>query len=102
LGKIIRKTTTCCGQRIDMEYNTKNVLMENSMNKIKNNLDIPKFGEPIQNQTIAVGREAVFSCVVDNLQTYKVSLMMMLSWLFLGICLIDFDDNYGGFVDDKG
>jgi hypothetical protein len=36
--------------------------------------DIPKFGEPIQNQTIAVGREAVFSCVVDNLQTYKVSL----------------------------
>jgi hypothetical protein len=28
--------------------------------------------------------------------------MMMLSWLFLGICLIDFDDNYGGFVDDKG
>lgn len=35
--------------------------------------DIPKFGEPIQNQTIAVGREAVFSCVVDNLQTYKVS-----------------------------
>lgn len=37
--------------------------------------DIPKFGEPIQNQTIAVGREAVFSCVVDNLQTYKVSLL---------------------------
>lgn len=35
--------------------------------------DIPKFGEPIQNQTIAVGREAFFACVVDNLQTYKVS-----------------------------
>lgn len=35
--------------------------------------DIPKFGEPIQNQTIAVGRESFFACVVDNLQTYKVS-----------------------------
>lgn len=35
--------------------------------------DTPKFGEPIQNQTIAVGREAVFNCVVDNLQTYKAS-----------------------------
>jgi len=39
--------------------------------------DIPKFGEPIQNQTIAVGREAVFSCVVDNLQTYKVSVLLL-------------------------
>jgi hypothetical protein len=38
--------------------------------------DTPKFGEPIQNQTIAVGREAVFSCVVDNLQTYKVSFFL--------------------------
>jgi len=38
--------------------------------------DIPKFGEPMQNQTIAVGREAVFSCVVDNLQTYKVSIVV--------------------------
>jgi hypothetical protein len=36
-------------------------------------VDTPKFGESIQNQTVAVGREAVFSCVVDNLQTYKVS-----------------------------
>lgn len=34
--------------------------------------DTPKFGEPIFNVTIPVGREAVFSCVVDNLQTYKV------------------------------
>lgn len=46
-----------------------------NMHKILNeySIDIPKFGEPIQNQTIAVGRDAVFSCVVDNLQTYKVS-----------------------------
>lgn len=34
--------------------------------------DSPKFGEPIQNVTISVGRDAVFACVVDNLQTYKV------------------------------
>jgi hypothetical protein len=42
-------------------------------------IDIPKFGEPIQNQTIPVGREAVFSCVVDNLQTYKVSCRILQS-----------------------
>ncbi|CAO1364975.1 unnamed protein product [Diamesa tonsa] len=35
--------------------------------------DTPKFGEPIFNVTIPVGREAVFSCVVDNLQTYKIA-----------------------------
>ena len=51
---------------------TQKMFNGNSMNT-KIILDIPKFGEPIQNQTIAVGREAVFSCVVDNLQTYKVS-----------------------------
>lgn len=35
-------------------------------------IDLPKFGEPLQNLTIPVGREALLSCVVDNLQTYKV------------------------------
>lgn len=35
--------------------------------------DLPKFGEPLQNVTVPVGREAVLQCVVDNLQTYKVS-----------------------------
>lgn len=34
--------------------------------------DLPKFGEPLQNITVPVGREALLSCVVDNLQTYKV------------------------------
>ncbi|XP_017474591.1 PREDICTED: uncharacterized protein LOC108365142, partial [Rhagoletis zephyria] len=33
--------------------------------------DLPKFGEPLQNVTIPVGREAILQCVVDNLQTYK-------------------------------
>ncbi|CAH1709935.1 unnamed protein product [Chironomus riparius] len=45
----------------------------NETNSYIQDRDIPKFGEPIQNQTIAVGREAVFSCVVDNLQTYKIA-----------------------------
>ncbi|XP_054083643.1 hemicentin-1 [Zeugodacus cucurbitae] len=35
--------------------------------------DLPKFGEPLQNVTIPVGREAVMQCVVDNLQTYKIA-----------------------------
>lgn len=35
--------------------------------------DLPKFGEVLQNVTVPVGREAVLQCVVDNLQTYKVS-----------------------------
>ncbi|XP_029728478.1 lachesin isoform X2 [Aedes albopictus] len=35
--------------------------------------DLPKFGEPIQNLTVALGREAVLICVIDNLQTYKVA-----------------------------
>lgn len=34
--------------------------------------DLPKFVEPLQNVTIPVGREAVFSCSIENLQTYKV------------------------------
>ncbi|XP_055637814.1 lachesin-like [Toxorhynchites rutilus septentrionalis] len=35
--------------------------------------DLPKFGEPIQNLTVALGREAILICVIDNLQTYKVA-----------------------------
>lgn len=34
--------------------------------------DLPKFVEPLQNVTIPIGREAVFSCSIENLQTYKV------------------------------
>ncbi|XP_017834892.1 neogenin isoform X1 [Drosophila busckii] len=35
--------------------------------------DLPKFGEPLQNVTVPVSREAVLQCVVDNLQTYKIA-----------------------------
>jgi hypothetical protein len=35
--------------------------------------DLPKFGKPLNNLTISVGREAVFACIVENLGPYKVS-----------------------------
>uniref|UniRef100_A0A182PSA2 Ig-like domain-containing protein n=1 Tax=Anopheles epiroticus TaxID=199890 RepID=A0A182PSA2_9DIPT len=38
--------------------------------------DLPKFGEPIQNLTVPVGREAILTCVINNLQTYKVHLKL--------------------------
>ncbi|KAK8385615.1 hypothetical protein O3P69_016413 [Scylla paramamosain] len=34
--------------------------------------DEPRFGESIQNVTVAAGREARLSCIVDNLGTYRV------------------------------
>ncbi|XP_018785147.1 PREDICTED: uncharacterized protein LOC108966607, partial [Bactrocera latifrons] len=40
---------------------------------IVHHFDLPKFGEPLQNVTVPVGREAVLQCVVDNLQTYKIA-----------------------------
>ncbi|KRF81172.1 lachesin isoform X2 [Drosophila virilis] len=40
---------------------------------IAHHLDLPKFGELLQNVTVPVGREAVLQCVVDNLQTYKIA-----------------------------
>ncbi|XP_044756809.1 lachesin-like isoform X2 [Coccinella septempunctata] len=36
-------------------------------------LDSPSFAEPIQNTTVAVGREAILTCVVENLNPYKVA-----------------------------
>jgi hypothetical protein len=35
--------------------------------------DVPKFGEPITNVTVPVGREATLTCIVDDLATYKVN-----------------------------
>jgi hypothetical protein len=34
--------------------------------------DVPKFGQPINNVTIAVTREATLACVVEDLANYKV------------------------------
>ena len=33
----------------------------------------PEFSEPIQNVTVAIGRDAQLSCTVENLGTYRVS-----------------------------
>jgi len=33
----------------------------------------PKFAENIQNVTATIGRDALLSCVVDNLRNYKVN-----------------------------
>lgn len=35
----------------------------------------PKFTQPIENVSVAIGREAVLSCYVENLQHYKVGWM---------------------------
>ncbi|XP_021923930.1 neurotrimin-like isoform X4 [Zootermopsis nevadensis] len=35
--------------------------------------DVPKFGQPINNVTIPVAREATLACVVEDLATYKVA-----------------------------
>ncbi|CAH1176500.1 unnamed protein product [Phaedon cochleariae] len=36
-------------------------------------LELPTFREPVTNLTVAVGREAVLDCAVDNLSPYKVA-----------------------------
>ncbi|XP_055682646.1 opioid-binding protein/cell adhesion molecule homolog isoform X1 [Lutzomyia longipalpis] len=43
------------------------------MTTIHGDEDLPKFGEPIQNVTVPIGREATLSCTIDNLQTYKIA-----------------------------
>jgi hypothetical protein len=34
---------------------------------------VPQFSESIRNVTVPLGREAVLSCVINNLAEYKVS-----------------------------
>ncbi|XP_053974464.1 lachesin-like isoform X2 [Hylaeus anthracinus] len=35
--------------------------------------DSPRFGKPLNNLTVSVGREAIFTCIVENLGIYKVA-----------------------------
>ncbi|XP_070517853.1 neurotrimin isoform X2 [Cardiocondyla obscurior] len=35
--------------------------------------DLPRFGQPLNNLTVSVGREAVFTCIVEGLGPYKVA-----------------------------
>ncbi|XP_069963068.1 uncharacterized protein [Bactrocera oleae] len=48
-------------------------IRDDASTKLLPEKDLPKFGEPLQNVTVSVGREAVLQCVVDNLQTYKIA-----------------------------
>ncbi|VVC96077.1 unnamed protein product [Leptidea sinapis] len=41
--------------------------------KCSDSVDLPRFVGPGSNVTVAVGRDAVFTCSVDNLQTFKVA-----------------------------
>ncbi|EZA52928.1 hypothetical protein X777_07398 [Ooceraea biroi] len=34
--------------------------------------DLPTFGRPLNNLTVSVGREAIFTCIVEGLGPYKV------------------------------
>ncbi|CAB0042827.1 unnamed protein product [Trichogramma brassicae] len=36
-------------------------------------INLPRFGKPLNNLTVSVGREAVFACIVENLGPYKVA-----------------------------
>ncbi|XP_015113468.1 protein amalgam [Diachasma alloeum] len=35
--------------------------------------DLPRFGKPLNNLTVSVGREAIFTCIVESLGPYKVA-----------------------------
>lgn len=37
--------------------------------------DEPYFASPLQNVSVPIGREAVLSCIVNNLGTYKIGWM---------------------------
>ncbi|XP_017759432.1 PREDICTED: neurotrimin-like isoform X2 [Eufriesea mexicana] len=39
----------------------------------KNNSNLPRFADEIQNVTVRRGRDAMLACVVDNLQSHKVA-----------------------------
>lgn len=43
------------------------------MNEVGTSEPEPEFGDEIENVTVALGREAVLSCIVDNLGLNKVS-----------------------------
>lgn len=47
-------------------------------------MEIPKFGNLMKNVTVTVGRDAVLTCVVESLSTYKVrELNAMYTYIFL-------------------
>ncbi|XP_046416837.1 lachesin isoform X1 [Neodiprion pinetum] len=41
--------------------------------EFNNEVQFPRFAEPIPNVTVTIGRDALLPCVVDNLRNYKVA-----------------------------
>lgn len=52
---------------------SQNVIIINGYSFVTEN---PKFSEPITNVTVAVGREAILVCLVEDLGAYKVRRML--------------------------
>lgn len=42
-------------------------------------LNLPRFAEPIPNITVTIGKDALLACVVDNLKSFRVSWIILLS-----------------------
>lgn len=60
-----------------------------SSTSLKFSMESPDFMGPIQNVTVAIGREAILSCSVTELGHYKVSKIYIIS-LFLLLLLLFF------------
>lgn len=53
-------------------YNSIGTYPPAHMNEVGTSEPEPEFGDAIQNVTVPLGREAILSCIVDNLGDYKV------------------------------
>ncbi|XP_071520503.1 lachesin-like [Panulirus ornatus] len=56
-------------------YNTIGTYPPARLNEVGTAQPEPEFGDDIQNVTVALGREAILSCIVDNLGEYRVGWM---------------------------
>ncbi|XP_050720024.1 basement membrane-specific heparan sulfate proteoglycan core protein-like [Eriocheir sinensis] len=64
--------TPLCAAVILSLLSTASASVSNDIHAGIGNKDAPQFGETIQNVTVAAGREARLSCIVDNLGEYRV------------------------------
>ncbi|XP_065581962.1 zwei Ig domain protein zig-8-like, partial [Artemia franciscana] len=62
--------------RVYQRYNAVHVTTSRNTRQVFQELlrnDLPYFAETIENITVAMGRDAIFPCVVNNLTNYKVA-----------------------------
>ncbi|XP_031623128.1 lachesin-like [Contarinia nasturtii] len=50
-----------------------------------NELNLPRFAEPIPNITVTIGKDALLACVVDNLKSYRVAFVRVDTQTILSI-----------------